>query len=333
MLLALTAAGVVGFRVTETFGWLDALWLAVVTLTTVGAYDHPLSDAGKLFAVGYLFCGLGVASYSLFALGQTVVSARFRRMWEERKMNQRIRRMDGHNIVCGLGRMGRGVCEYLARRDRPFVVIDRDEDRLEDVCTECGWAWVAGDAADDAVLKEAGVERAASLVTCLPTDAENVYVVLSARGLSADLQIVARATVDRAVGKLERAGADRVVSPLASGAVKMARFMLNPHVEDFLEIADDRESDLELADVQIASDSPLCGQMLKETDLSKRGLMVIGIRRRGGDRLMPPPGDARIQAGDCLFAFGKSSAINELTKADGTAVEATGGPPAMRDPG
>ena len=306
-----------GFRVTESYSWLEALWLAVITLTTVGAYDDPLSPAGKLFAVGYLFCGLGVASYSLFALGQTVVSAEFRRMWEKRRMNKRIAGLSDHNVVCGLGRMGRGVCEYLARRDRPFVVIDRNEELLEEVCTECGWAWVAGDAADDAVLKEAGVDRAASLTTALPTDAENLYVVLSARLLSDSLQIVARATEERAIGKLERAGADRVVSPLASGAVKMARFMLNPHVEDFLAIADDRESDLELADVQIVDGSDLCGKSLKESGLSEQGLMIIGIRRGDGERLMPPPPDAVIRAGDCLFTFGKSDAINALTHKDG----------------
>ena len=331
MLLGLTAAGTVGFRVTETYGWLDALWLAVVTLTTVGAYDEPLSGRGKLFAMAYLFCGLGVASYSLFALGQTVVSARFRSLWERRQMDARIRGMSDHHVVCGLGRMGRGVCEYLADRERPFVVIDRDEELLDALCTDANWAFVAGDAADDAVLEEAGAGRAASLVTALPTDAENVYVVLSARGLNADLQIVARAVDERAVVKLERAGASRVVSPLASGAVKMARFMLNPHVEDFLAIADDRESDLELADVLIHPGSPLCGKALRETDLAQRGLMIVGIRRNGGERLMPPPGDAVIEAGDCLFAFGKASAINELTRADGTEVEATGPRPEPLD--
>ena len=324
MLVALTVAGVCGFRATETFGWGAALWMAVSTLTTLGAYDEPLSGPGKLFAVAYLFCGLGVASYSLFALGQTVVSAKFRSLWERRKMDARVRAMNDHHVVCGLGRMGRGVCQYLADRDRPFVVIDRDEDLLESHCGGENWTWVVGDAADDAVLKEAGVERAASLVTALPTDAENVYVVLSARGLNEDLQIVTRAVNERAVAKLRRAGASRVVSPLASGAVKMARFMLNPHVEDFLAIADDRESDLELADVLIREGSPLCGKALKETDLADKGLMIVGIRRDGGERLMPPPGDARIQPGDCLFAFGKASAINDLTRTDGTKVEATG---------
>ncbi|MFH5805714.1 potassium channel family protein [Alienimonas sp. DA493] len=316
MLVLLTGTGVIGFRVTESYSWLDAAWLAVVTLTTLGA-DSPSTGAGKLFAMGYLLCGLGVASYSLFALGQTVVSTEFRRMWEQSKMNDKIAGLSGHSVICGLGRMGQAVCEYLADRQRPFVVIDRNDELLERVCDRRGWLRVVGDAADDAVLKKAGVERAASLTTALPTDAENIYVVLSARGLSEKLQIVARATEERAIGKLERAGADRVVSPLASGAVKMARFMLNPHVEDFLAIADGRESDLELADVQIAEGSALCGKKLKESGLSEKGLMIVGIRRGDGERIMPPPPDAVIRAGDCLFTFGNGDAIAALTEEDG----------------
>ncbi|QDT16272.1 potassium channel family protein [Alienimonas californiensis] len=316
MLVLLTAAGIVGFRVTESSSWLDSAWLAVVTLTTLGA-DSPSTAAGKLFAMGYLLCGLGVASYSLFALGQMVVSTEFRRMWEQRKMDEAISGLSGHNVICGLGRIGQGVCGYLSDRQRPFVVIDQDRELLERVCDGRGWLYVVGDAADDAVLKKAGVDRAASLNTALPTDAENIYVVLSARGLSDRLQIVARATEERAIGKLERAGADRVVSPLASGAVKMARVMLNPHVEDFLAIADGRESDLELADVQIAEGSALCGKTLKDSGLSGKGLMIVGIRRGDGKRIMPPAPDAVIQAGDCLFTFGKRETIAALTHEDG----------------
>ena len=168
-----------------------------------------------------------------------------------------------------------------------------------------------GDATDDAVLKRAGIERARSLASVLPTDADNVYVTLSARMLAPDLQIVARATEEKAVEKIQRAGATRVVSPFSSGAQKMARFMLTPSIEDFLEIADAR-GDLELADVQITPESPYVGKRLQQTDLAKKGVMIIGIRRASGERLMPPPGSAEIQAGDWLFAFGSSDAVNSL---------------------
>ena len=314
LLTGLTAVGVAGFRWVEGLGWGDALYMAVITFTTVGAFDHPPSDAGKVFIVLYLVCGLGVASYSLFAVGQTVLTTEFRSILERGMMRMEIDDYADHYIVCGLGRMGEEVCRYLAERKRTFVVIDTDEEKLGAVCTRCGWAWVAGDATDDTVLKQAHVERARSLTTALPTDADNVYVVLTARPLNESMQIVARATEDRAISKLERAGADRVVSPLTSGAVKMARFMLNPDVEDFLEIADAQENDLELADVKVDADSPLVGRLLKDTDLRERGLMVIGIRRADGERLMPPPGDAEIRAGDCLFTFGRARSVNDLAE-------------------
>ena len=314
LLGTLTAVGVAGFHFIEGLDWEESLYMAVITLTTVGAYDEQPSDAGKLFIVGYLVCGLGVASYSLFAVGQKVLTTEFRAMYDRGMMRMEIEDYADHYIVCGLGRMGEEVCRYLAERNRKFVVIDTDEEKLKSLCNRCGWAWVAGDASDDAVLTEARVEHARSLTTALPTDADNVYVVLTARPLNGEMQIVARATEDRAISKLERAGADRVVSPLTSGAVKMARFMLNPDVEDFLEIADAQENDLELADVKVDADNPLVGQLLKDTDLRERGLMVIGIRRADGARLMPPPGDAEIRAGDCLFTFGRVRSVNDLAR-------------------
>jgi len=156
------------------------------------------------------------------------------------------------------------------------------------------------------------VYRAASLTTALATDADNLYVVLSARMLNPQLKIIARAVDEKAVEKLTRAGATRVVSPFSSGAVKMARFMLNPSIDDFIEIADSHGNELELADIQIAAGSPYSGQRLMDTDLRDLGIMVIGIRRADGERLMPPPGDALIEAGDCLFVFGNSDAVNAI---------------------
>jgi voltage-gated potassium channel len=144
---------------------------------------------------------------------------------------------------------------------------------------------------------------------------------LTARLLSSKIEIIARASDEGAALKLERAGANRVVSPYSTGAQKIARFMLNPNIEDFLEIADHKGQDLELADVQIASDSPYVGKQLMETDLRDAGVMIVGIRRKNGDRLMPPPGNAVIQAGDCLFAFGSTTAVNRMIGESGQHAE------------
>lgn len=312
LLLTLTVFGTIGFRLTTNSSWLGSVYLAVVTLTTVGSRDAATNTPSTIFVIVYLVTGLGIFTFSAFQFGSWVVSAEFHKMLERRRMQNRISNLENHSIVCGQGRMGLAICEYLAERGRSIVVVDHDEDRITPVCQENGWPFVIGDATDDDVLKSAGIERAASLTTVLATDADNLYVVLSARMLNPEVKIIARAVDEKAVEKLERAGATRVVSPFRTGAVKMARFMLNPSIEDFIEIADSRGNELELADIQISPESDYVGRKLMETDLRSRGVMVIGIRRENGDRLMPPPGNAVIEANDCLFVFGNADAVNGI---------------------
>ena len=227
-------------------------------------------------------------------------------------MDKTINSLNEHYIVCGLGRMGETIGCYLEQHGKPFIVIDVNEERLKAACAQRGWAFLHGDATDDELLQRAGLQRARALASTLPTDADNVYVVLSARMLSKDLQIISRASDEKAGQKMENAGANRVISPLSTGAMKMARFMINPSIEDFLEVADASGNDLELADVLITDSSPYVGMQLSDTDLRQRGVMVIGIRRAGGERLMPPPGSAVLETGDSLFAFGASAAVNSM---------------------
>lgn len=312
LLLGLTAVGTVGLHLLTGEPWLDSLYSAVITLTTVGSRDVAKNNAGMIFVIVYLICGLGIFTYSAFQLGQIVVNVQVRSMLEKRRMEQAISKLRNHFIVCGNGRMGRTICQYLQDRKKSFVVVDHDEEILVSACQENGWPYIVGDATHDEVLLKAGIQRAASLSSVLPTDADNVYVVLSARMLAADIQIIARASDEKAIEKIQRAGASRVVSPFSTGAEKMARFMISPSIEDFLEFADDHGNELELANVQIFEDSPYVGKQLMETDLRSKGVMVIGIRRANGERLMPPPGTATIQPGDCLFAFGSAEAVNEI---------------------
>jgi len=316
LLLALTAFGTVGFRLTSDLTskdpWLESLYLAVITLTTVGSRDPGTNTSAMIFAVVLLMTGLGIFTFTVFQIGSWIVSADLQKVLERRRMQKQISDIENHSIICGQGRMGLAICEYLAERAKPFVVVDVNEERTSPVCREKGWPFIIGDATDDDVLKGAGIERAASLTTALASDADNLYVVLSARMLNPQLKIIARAFDEKAVEKLERAGATRVVSPFWTGAVKMARFMLNPSIEDFIEIADSRGNELELADIQIPADSIYVGRKLMDTDLRNRGVMVIGIRRADGERLMPPPGEALIHAEDSLFVFGNSDAVNAI---------------------
>jgi voltage-gated potassium channel len=315
LLLSFTLVGMVGFRITEGWDWLQCLYEAVIIMTTVGlaaTSKADLQNVTKMFIIVYLMVGVGIFTYSVSQLGQYLVNLQLRGLLERRQMDRTIERLNGHYVVCGFGRMGREICRYLESRDKPFVVIDSNPLQVEPACRDLGWLYLIGDATDDALLIKAGIRRARSLATVLPTDADNVYVVLTARLLNDRLQIIARASDEKAVDKLQRAGASRVVSPFTSGAVKIARFMLNPSIEDFLEVTDEQGSQLELADILIPPQCPYVGKKLMETDLRDRGIMVIGIRRANGERLMPPPGTAVIEAGDSLFAFGSTQAVNEM---------------------
>ena len=316
LLIALAAVGTIGIHVLTDRPWLQSAYLAVITLTTVGSEDVPHDDpAAMIFIMCYLVTGISIFTYSAFQIGGVVVNTEFRRLLEKRRMDHQIQALSGHYVVCGMGRMGTAICEHLHARNRKFVIIDVNAERLDQIARARGWPHIQGDATDDNVLAAARLAHASALATVLPTDADNVYVVLTARMQAAKLQIIARASGDEAMKKLQRAGATRVVSPYSTGAVKMARFMLNPGVEDFLEIADRHGSPLELADVQISAANPLVGKSLDQTDLRQRGVIVIGIRRESGERLLPPPPTAIIEPGDSLFVFGSSAAVNGLIDA------------------
>jgi voltage-gated potassium channel len=325
LLFAIVVLGTFGFKFFATdpdVTWVDCLFMTITTLTTVGYGDIVgLGQGGRLFVVVFLLAGFAVFSYGIIEIGRWLFSAEMRHFLEKRRMEREIQALKDHFIVCGFGRMGWTICEHLRERGRQFVVIDTDEAALRNGCVPDHWLYVVGDASDDRVLVQAGIARAKALATVLPTDADNVYVTLTARLLAGKLDIIARATEESATLKLERAGANRVVSPYSTGAQKIARFMLNPNIEDFLEIADHRGQDLELADVQIPSRSPYIGKKLMETDLRDEGVMIVGIRRRNGERLMPPPGSAIIEAGDCLYAFGSITAVNRMITEAGRVVE------------
>ncbi|RPI78887.1 MAG: potassium channel protein, partial [Planctomycetaceae bacterium] len=234
LLLILLAIGTLGFRFfSPEATWIDCLYMTATTMTTVGYGEIvPLGPGGRLFVIIFLAAGLGVVSYSAFTFGQFLFSNNIQRLLEQRRMERKIADLKNHYIVCGLGRMGETICQHLEQRSRDFVVVDSSAERME-ARAKSRWLRVQGDATDDGVLVEAGIDRARALATVLPTDADNIYVVLSARLLSSRIEIVSRASDDAAAAKMERAGANRVVSPYSTGAIKMARFMLNPNIEDF----------------------------------------------------------------------------------------------------
>ncbi len=320
LLATLLTIGLIGFRLITGKGWVECLYLAVVTLTTLGNREPaPLGEAGMLFVVIYLLCGAGTLMFGLTQLGQWIVSDELRMVLENRRMHQTIAKYHDHMVICGCGQMGEIICRQLSKLGQLFVVIDSDLDRLRELCVSNDWSYLHGDATDDELLGKAGIDRAGGLATVLPSDAANLYVVISARLLNPELAIVARAAENSAARKLQQAGAGHVINPYQAGAVRMARLMVHSGIDHLLEIVDGRHADLDLAEIPVSEHGPLADQVLSESGLQELGIMVIAINRLDGSRHMPVHGRDRINQGDSLLVVGQQEAIQGLLAVANTA--------------
>ncbi|MCX6539663.1 MAG: potassium channel protein [Acidobacteria bacterium] len=314
LLLVVLAGGSVGYVVIEGWSPWDGFYMTVTTITTVGFREvHPLSRAGEVFTVGVIVAGVGTAFYTFTLLASLVVEGGLHQRLERRRRQRMLEQLRDHFIVCGYGRIGSTIVEELRRQHVPYVVIERDPERVHEVIEQRGLAVVA-DASSEEVLRRVGIDRARGLIAAVGTDAENVYAVLTARDIRPDLYIIGRAETADAERKLLRAGANRVVSPYRIGARELAQTALRPAVVDFFELAT-RSGNPELAieQVTIADHSGLVGQTIIEANVRQRfGLIVVGIQRRGGRMEFNPPGDAVMQAGDQLVVLGRTDGLREL---------------------
>ena len=316
-LAVIIGAGTAGYTALG-FGFLDAFYQAVTTVSTVGFREvRPLSDAGKAFTVALILLGVGTALYAFGVLVEAVVEGNIRDLFGRRRMDKRIAGMAGHVVVCGWGRVGKAIARHVAGVGQEVVVVDRDPERVADA----GHPAVVGDATDDAVLRQAGIERARALVAAIDTDADNLYVTLSGRALRPDLFIVARARVRESEEKLVRAGANRVVNPQAIGGARMAAFVLQPHVAEFLDVVmHDGSLEFRLEEVPVPDGSPLVGRSLRDARIRDHtGALVLALRDEAGTFTTNPSPETRIEAGQVLIAVGTAAQLAAL----GTAVSAT----------
>ncbi len=305
--------GTVGYIILG-FSVLDALYQTVTTVTTVGFREvRPLSAAGQLFTILLILLGVGTALYTLGVVLEGLIEGHLRIQMGRRRMERNIDRMRDHVIICGWGRVGRSSAGYLHTTGCTVVVVDRDPVRLQGI----EHANVLGDVTDDAVLAAAGLERAHALIAALDSDADNVYVTLSARALRPDLIIIARARNDASKSKLARAGADRVVNPQLIGGRRMAAFALQPHVADFVDVVMHDESlDYRMEQVEIATGSALIDRCLRDAALDeKTGVLLLAVREDpAGQFLTNPSPDTRLKPGMILIAVGTSTQLDELQK-------------------
>ncbi|MCA9102674.1 MAG: potassium channel protein [Pirellulales bacterium] len=311
-LCAVPLLGAAGYMMIENWNFVDSLYMSVITITTVGSeVVHPLSRAGKIFQICYLIFGLGVFFVCVVEEGEIIVRAVMRDRVGRKRMDRAINAMKDHHIICGYGRMGQELCAQLTARRHPFVIIDRDEVVLQQAADQ-GWLYVVGDATDDRTLQAAGIERARGLAAVMSDDADNLYLVLSARLLSKDLQIVARASDDASLRKIEKAGANRVISVYGASANKAAQFLANTDLESFVEIFSSEGNELDLAEILVAADGPYAGLTLAELEFRDMGVLIVGIRRASGKLDLPPSSQARVEPNDRLIALGSTPAIEKL---------------------
>lgn len=317
LILGVTVLGTAGYVVIEGWGVWDAFYMTIITITTVGYSEvHPLSRLGQAFTVVIILTGVGTFFYA-FTVFLTQLSEG---QWTERRNRRRLKRMldelTDHFILCGYGRMGEIIAREFSRHHVPFVIIERNEDRMH-LAMEQGYVAVEADASNEEVLRRVRIDRARGLVAAVSTDAENVYAVLSARLLKPDLFIVGRAETEDARTKLKRAGADRVISPYHLGGVQLAQTALRPAVVDFVQLATSSDNmDLNLEQVHIAEGSSLAGCSLLDAGVRQRfGVVVVGIRRVNGQMDFNPEPETAMRAGDDLVVLGRAGSLRELEAA------------------
>jgi voltage-gated potassium channel len=312
------ALGTLGFHLIEGWPWVESLYTATQTVTTVGYGDlAPQTYAGRLFAIVFMIAGVGTVLYALTTIVQTVVQSELIVAFGQRRRSREIRRVQKHYIICGAGRVGSRIIRELQRTKHPFVVIEREQQKVADLLAR-GEHVIVGDSTLEETLKEAGVERAHALAACLPNDADNVYVVLLARDLNESLHIVARAVEEQAEPKLVRAGANRVVSPTIIGSRRMAEALMKPALADFMDSITADNLDLSFEEVEIRPHSVYVGHKLKFTNIrSELDVVVIAIRRRHGEMIFNPTGDTILESGDLLIAIGRAESLIELDRQAG----------------
>lgn len=315
-LVTLVGVGTIGFRLIEGWSWFDCFYFTLYTVATIG-YGEPatIGQHGRYFTVLLIIAGVGTVGYAVSLLTQFVIQGELQSTLEKRRLHRQIEALTDHYIVCGAGRIGERVAHGLESEGVPFLVVERDE-LLAQRLAAANVLVLAGDATDEDVLLRAGIRRAKGLVCALPSDAENVYITLTARDLCTSIYIVARATDDSAIPKMRKAGADRIVSTAATGAHQITQALLRPTVADFIELATKTEGlDLVIEEVLITAGSSLAGRTLVDADLrSEHNIIVITIKRADGEMIFNPKGGTYLNAGDRVIAVGKRASVDELAR-------------------
>jgi voltage-gated potassium channel len=313
-LAVLIALGTAGYMTIEGWRLIDAFYMTVTTISTVGFREvHSLSDRGMLFTTLLIIFGVSVLWYTIGKFAQIMFEGQFERYIGRKKVEKRIESLKDHYIICGFGRIGSLICREFAAKPIPFVVVENKPEVIEKIEAE-GYAFIRGNATDDETLLRAGIKRAKGLVSVVTSDTENVYITLTARGLNPGLFILARAGEEGSDVKLQRAGANKVISPYHIGGSRMAQAILRPNVVDFIEIATGRDHlDLQMEEITVPEHSSYSGENLLSSGFRKQtGVIIVGIKKATGKMVFNPESHTRVDGRDTLIVLGEPSAIMKL---------------------
>ena len=314
ILLIILFIGSIGYMNIERWSFLDSLYMTVITITTVGFGEvRQVSQAGRVFTIFIIFLGIGIIAYILGMTAQAMVELQVISIIGRTKLGLRMRSIKNHYIICGFGRIGKIICRELKANNMPMVVIDSDPEERQ-IFQNDEIPYIIDDATSEDVLLEAGVERAKGLVSVVASDADNLFITMSARSLNPKLFILARADEEHTEKKLLRAGANKVVMPYLIGGQKMAHTIIKPAVTDFLEFTvHSREMGLEMGELRVSEKSRLNGASLIDSGIRKDlDVIIVAIRTKGGEMKFNPSSQTRIEAGDILISLGKSNDLEKL---------------------
>lgn len=306
--------GTVGFTVIDHYPPFDAFYMTLTTMTTVGYGEiHPLSRAGRIFNSFLIFFGVTTIFIAIGTMTQTIIEIEFGDLLGKRRNKRMIDKLKDHYIICGFGRVGRGAAAELQHSGVPFVVLDINPERVERAIM-AGMLAVASDSTRDDTLRQVGIERARGLIAALATDADNLFVLLSAKGLNPSLYVAARAAEEGAEEKMRRAGADAVFAPYSITGHRLAQSLLRPHVARFLDFTTkDIGMDVSIEQVRVAETSEMVSKTIKEMQIGRDlGVIVMAIRRGDGRMVFNPPADTAVEGGDFLIVMGRQEDLRTL---------------------
>ena len=315
MILTL-AAGTVGFHLLERYPLFDAFYMSLITVTTVGYKEiYDLSTAGRIFNSCLLIVGVTLMYLAVGIITQTIIELELGGVYWKKRIKKMINQMTDHYIICGYGRVGRSATGELRRCGAQLVVVERDAEKVQQLMEERIPALVA-DATQDKSLMEANISSAKGLIAALATDADNLFVVLSARELNPKLRIATRVGDEEAEAKLKRAGADLIIAPYDRAGKRMAQTMVRPNVTQFIEnLTQDLGLEVVLEEIQVSPNNRLVNQSLGDLRLRRdMGVIVLAIRRSNGQMLFNPAAEERLAGGDCLVAMGHSDDMHRLDR-------------------